>query len=165
MRNVWVMSDLHLGHHNIIKYQKSRNFANIDEHDDFIIDNINERVRKHDTLIITGDVAFTQAALFKLNKLKVQTKRLVLGNHDRFTKAYPLVFSSIHGVYEKHNIIFTHVPVHQSQFERYMGNIHGHLHHTKLYDKYFNACIDQLDELAPIKLTDIMEILSEYSQN
>ena len=149
MRQAYFISDLHLGHKNILKYSKDeRPFATLEEHDQYIIDQINETVLKHDTLYILGDLAFGKEALYHVKQLKVQNKVLVLGNHDKYSMVeYMAVgFSKIYGVVRYKEFILSHIPVHTCQLEgRYNANIHGHLHTYDVDDpRYFNVNIDRL---------------------
>ncbi len=155
MNHVYVISDTHLGHHNILKYQPNRKYKTIQEHDKDLISRWNARVRKQDTVIHCGDVAFSRESLKLLNEAK-GIKRLILGNHDKFPiELYQEVFDSIYGVYEKRNIVFTHIPVILDI--RWEYNVHGHIHNKeRVSPKHFNANIDAHNNLGPIKLTELL---------
>ena len=82
MSKKWIISDLHLGHANIIKFSGSfRGGTNSEEHDEWLISQINSVVRKCDLLYICGDVALERDSLKKLNKIRGM-KILIRGNHD-----------------------------------------------------------------------------------
>lgn len=111
--NVWMTSDLHIGHRNIIDYT-NRPFRDQGGNPDvamqteIIVDNWNEVVAPSDLVYIVGDVVMGEreknlSHLARLNGEKV----LILGNHDyahpalwatkpakleRWTKAYALYF-------------------------------------------------------------------------
>ena len=53
----YYISDLHLGHTNVIKFDK-RPFSNIEEMENKIIENWNSRVTKQDTVYILGDFSW-----------------------------------------------------------------------------------------------------------
>lgn len=94
IKKIWFTADLHLMHENVLKYT-NRNFSSIKEHDDYIINSINERVGKKDELYILGDVSVTnkkrtENLLHKING----NKYLILGNHDGSIKNSTL-FESI----------------------------------------------------------------------
>lgn len=83
MSNTWFTSDLHLGHANIIKYS-NRPFSGIQEMDDKIISNWNERINQYDHVWFLGDFCFSnleqgQKYLDRLNGIK----HLIKGNHDK----------------------------------------------------------------------------------
>lgn len=79
-REVWLTSDLHLGHK---KVAGLRGFSSTAEHDETIIDNWNGVVGPNDTVYVLGDFSFlprleSTAAVCRLNG----AKHLLLGNHD-----------------------------------------------------------------------------------
>ncbi len=83
MKKTYFSSDWHLGHTNIIKYDK-RPFNNIEEMDKTIIDNYNSIVYNGDDFYFLGDFAF--------NKNKIELEKyfqelngnifFIKGNHD-----------------------------------------------------------------------------------
>lgn len=170
MRQSWFISDLHLGHKNILNYSsKERPFDNLEDHNQYIIDTINESVLKHDTLYILGDVAFGKENLKYIEQLKVENKVLVLGNHDKYSMAeYMAVgFNKIYGMVRHKEFVLTHAPVHPCQLEkRYSANIHGHLHTYDVGDpsKYFNCNVDRMG-FVPVTMSVIRDTLRYYNQS
>ena len=83
MPQLWFISDLHLGHHNIIKFD-DRPFSSIEEHDVTIMNNCNTYVKPNDTLYILGDIAKNKSAYAKHFLKNTHGKKfLIWGNHDR----------------------------------------------------------------------------------
>jgi calcineurin-like phosphoesterase family protein len=80
---LWLTSDLHLGHENIIRYC-DRPFADVAEMDAELVRRWNERVGPDDVVWVLGDVALgpIQRSLSLVAEL-AGDKRLVSGNHDR----------------------------------------------------------------------------------
>ena len=80
MKQIWITSDLHFNHSNIIKHA-DRPFTNVDLMNDKIITNWNNTVKKGDDVYIVGDFAFYSPASFKsvLNGNLIFIK----GNHDK----------------------------------------------------------------------------------
>ena len=81
MSNLFVTSDLHLGHANIIKYSR-RPFSSVDDMNERLVENWNSVVKDGDTVWSLGDFAFmpfdkTLEILKRLNG----NINLVLGNH------------------------------------------------------------------------------------
>lgn len=82
-------SDLHLGHANIIdscnrnEETCGRNFATIEEMNDFLIEKWNEKVNDDDDVYILGDLSYRSGVSVKtyLKQLKGR-KHLIEGNHD-----------------------------------------------------------------------------------
>ena len=138
MSTVWITSDLHFGHHNILKFEaKNRPFTSSSEMDEFMIREWNSRVRPNDTVYILGDFAFctpeeAAAIARRLNGHKI----LVKGNHDRelvtseefracFKEIAPDYFLTHRGTY----IHMYHFPI--VEWDRcHRGSVHlyGHLH-------------------------------------
>ena len=83
--NIFLTSDLHFGHRNIIRIGKGRPFDSIQEHDEALIENWNSVVKPGDLVYVLGDLSIEttideiRKPLSRLNG----AKHLILGNHDR----------------------------------------------------------------------------------
>jgi len=79
---VYFISDLHLGHKNIMRLC-NRPFNSVEEMDEVLIDNWNRKIHRNDTVYIMGDLMFRNElpAEYYLDRLKGQ-KHLFIGNHD-----------------------------------------------------------------------------------
>jgi calcineurin-like phosphoesterase family protein len=77
---VYLHSDWHFNHDFVAG---TRGFASAEEHDEALIERINQVVTKRDTLWVLGDVFMgsVSAGLEKVARVN-GAKRLVLGNHD-----------------------------------------------------------------------------------
>lgn len=51
----WFISDVHFGHRALLQTERNE-FKDTEEHDNFIVDSINNYVKKTDKLYILGDV-------------------------------------------------------------------------------------------------------------
>lgn len=139
MANIWVISDTHFGHRNILNFTDEKGelirgkvFKSIEEHDEALVKNWNDLVSPQDHVYHLGDVVLARRNMEICRRLNGH-KRLVRGNHDIFsTKEYIDVgFEEIYGVrvWPKHNIIMSHIPLHRDSLTgRSWLNIHGHLH-------------------------------------
>ena len=82
---MWIWSDLHLGHDNIIGYA-NRPFRDAEEMDEELYANWYATVGVDDTLIFAGDVAMRDAVAAhtwqRIRTAPGKSKRLVFGNHD-----------------------------------------------------------------------------------
>lgn len=151
MSEVWLISDTHFGHKNILGFKRDdgsplRNFDTCHDMDMTMVENWNKVVKPTDKVYHLGDVAFTDAGL-KLLGLCNGHKRLVKGNHDQFkTRRYMEHFEEIYGVRQIDGFWMTHVPMHIGSLNRAKANIHGHLHANKvqgeLSEKYFNVSVE-----------------------
>lgn len=85
--NVWVTSDHHFGHVNVIKYC-DRPFRTVEDMDQTMIDRWNEVVRPGDTVYHLGDFAFGKGeALAEYRRRLCGDVILIRGNHDRRSRA------------------------------------------------------------------------------
>jgi len=156
--DAYFISDLHLGHRNIIEFSRPQ-FSSIQEHDEFIIRTWNETVMPDDRVFLLGDVAFNgkHDYLARLNG----NITLILGNHDYPTKVARMMEIrpdlKVAGAIVEGKYMITHIPVHPAQLEfRAEYNIHGHLHeHNIDDDRYINVSCEQLD-FKPTKLRDLL---------
>lgn len=110
---IWVTSDNHFDHKNIIKYC-NRPFKDVNEMNETMIKNWNNVVKPNDTVYHLGDFALTSAKRYEyfLSRLHGHII-IILGNHDKSVKRMKeLGFSE---VYKKMVIfdgkILTHVPI------------------------------------------------------
>jgi calcineurin-like phosphoesterase family protein len=57
MQNIFMISDMHFGHKNIMLYEV-RPFKSVEDMDNSIIQNWNKVVGKNDKVFVLGDVSF-----------------------------------------------------------------------------------------------------------
>ena len=146
MSQLLLTSDLHLGHKNIIKFRYG--FETLEDHDEFIFDNLASSINKRDSIIFLGDVAFSKEWLNRIASIQCAKKTLILGNHDLergiTMSDLMITYDRIESLYNKRNVYFTHCPIHPSQFRGKSHNIHGHLHNDEIDDdRYINVCVDK----------------------
>ena len=161
MANIFIISDTHFGHANILNFRYDdgspvRSFSCVEEMDQHMIDKWNSVVRPQDHVYHLGDVSMRREYLVKVSACNGH-KRLVRGNHDIFkTKDYLKYFDEIYGIRVLDNMIFTHIPIHPESLGRFKANVHGHIHGPSEYlgEKYFNATVEILS-YTPISLEDI----------
>ena len=148
MTRIFLASDHHFGHHNILKFTdnngeliRGKVFKDIQEHNDKIVQWHNELVKPEDHVYFLGDFAINRGGLYYACSMNGH-KRLVRGNHDIFkTKQYLDVgIDEIYGcrVFQNQDppVILTHIPIHPASLrhkgEKQWINIHGHLHSNKV---------------------------------
>ncbi len=147
---IYFTSDLHLGHQNIIKFERTQ-FSSIQEHDEFIINTIKKKMKKNDELYLLGDIG-NQNKLEWLREVEWK-KYFLIGNHDYASKEYyKELFDEFYEYphYLKKRILLSHEP---QLCDKDILNIHGHLHNSHLdLANYFNVNIHICNyELVPIK--------------
>lgn len=165
MSNIWVTSDTHFGHENIISYC-DRPFSSVEEMDEKLIENWNSVVKPSDKVYHLGDVFFGGNPRLTLGRLNGK-KRLVVGNHDRIKHIVPLkVFEKIvmWRAMGDLGLLFTHVPVHESVINervsrsgkrRVYKNVHGHIHQNKApSDSHICVCVEQTN-YTPVHIDEL----------
>jgi len=169
--NQFFISDLHLGHKNILKFSPQRGGSNMEEHSEWLVQQWNSVVRKKDLVWVLGDVCFDEEHFGYLHEMNGD-KNLILGNHDEFhVRDYCRAFKKIAGLRKKYKMWMSHAPIHPSHL-RGMPNIHGHLHDNVVEvkapndefapykdDRYLNVSVEQLNGV-PINLEEVREYFS-----
>jgi len=86
-KNVFFISDFHLFHNNVIRFD-NRPFKDVHEMHSVLIDNWNDVVGEDDIVIYLGDISFAKAdEKSEVNKIlnKLNGKiHFIIGNHDKF---------------------------------------------------------------------------------
>ena len=179
--SIYIISDTHFSHKNIIKYC-DRPFQNIYDMDNAIINNWNSVVNDGDLVYHLGDfcfiphdrqVSFKEALVENANNLLIKLNGNIIlkfGNHDRDLRK--LINQDKVKFYNCTNdeiiledkYILTHYPL--EKVPDGMINIHGHIHNNPevcaMYSKpnYCNVSIEVLNYY-PISFDKIKEILSK----
>lgn len=132
-KKIWVTSDLHLGHHNIIKFA-DRPFKSVEEMNKQIISNFNSLVGKEDLTIFVGDVIFKYEGDYSelINKFNGD-KILIKGNHDNVNrynkKDFIYIGDNLMLDYKDIRYFLTHYPM--TSFPNMYKNViqlYGHTH-------------------------------------
>ena len=170
-RDIWVTSDTHFNHENILKFKdkegnKVRDFKDVNHMNEVMIDNWNRVVKPGDKVYHLGDVFFGSKEDFKKLWPRLNgSKRLVVGNHDdvKFLSSGGF-FGKVQlwRMFREHGILLTHVPVHPSTINegRFRGepfiNVHGHIHQNKSPEgSYRCVCVEQTN-YTPVNLMDLI---------
>lgn len=168
MSNIFLCSDHHLSHSNILTFKKAdgsplRNFTHIDEHDEYLIAQHNKVVRPSDKVYFLGDLTFHNKYLHLVGRMNGE-KVLIKGNHDELKLSqYTQYFYDIRACHVLDKLLLTHIPVHPDSLSRWGCNVHGHLHSNrvttnfgaKVDERYQSVCMEQLDDYTPISLEDL----------
>ena len=163
MRDIFIISDTHFGHDNILKFLKEdkshvREFASTEEMNERMVENWNSVVKDGDIVYHLGDVYFGQGHSV-LPRLK-GSKRLVLGNHDNGKSEHILKHFQkvmVWRMFPEFDCLLSHVPVHDSALYKVKYNLHGHVHHNSLQDpRYVNCCVEVRD-YKPIAIEEILQ--------
>lgn len=163
-KDIWVISDTHFNHANILKFtgydgKKVRHFTDLQEMNEEMISRWNSVVRPGDKVYHLGDVFFGpyEDADRILSRLNGQ-KRLIVGNHDtiygRPGEILQRHFRKIHlwRNFSELGLLLSHVPVHESTLgeSRFTGkqmvNVHGHTHQNGSPNgPYKSVCVEMIN--------------------
>lgn len=168
-RDVWVTSDTHFYHDNIITYCK-RPFDNSAQMNECLLENWNSVVKPGDIVYHLGDVLMGgQAARDDFPKFWAKfhgKKRLIVGNHDDIKFLSSGAFFEkvlMWRLWEDKRILFTHVPVHEDALWERAGasgkpiNVHGHTHtNGSPKGPYKSVCVE-LTDYKPVHIEELLD--------
>jgi calcineurin-like phosphoesterase family protein len=111
---VYVISDHHFGHKNIIGYGRNQ-FEDVDAMNNYIFNTHNSIVNEDDVVIFLGDVSFTSSAKNIVKNMKGH-KYLIAGNHDKSIGINNFSDYGFENIYRGvvklgNNIYFSHYPL------------------------------------------------------
>jgi len=146
---VYIWSDFHLWHENIIKYE-NRPFKDVIEMNKTILENWRNTISSQDIVFNLGDVGFGNKENLSVIKNMPGHKILILGNHDKSRSAkwwldvgfdevyrYPIIYEEFY--------ILSHEPLYINDHMPYV-NLHGHTHSEPPGNKYkLNMCVEHTD--------------------
>ncbi len=82
MSRIWMSSDFHFGHANIIRFCK-RPYKDVIEMNEALVNNFNELVTKEDAVYLLGDLAMSfQNTAKYIPRLNFKELHCIYGNHD-----------------------------------------------------------------------------------
>lgn len=173
MRNIWVISDTHFNHSNVLTFKDNNEesfirpqFKNVGEMNECMSDNWNSVVNVGDIVYHLGDVYFgNKDEAVKIIKKLNGRKRLIVGNHDNIKDVVKLgMFQKVNmwRMFPEFGLLLTHVPVHESslhpQRENMLINLHGHIHERKSpTDKHINMCVE-VNNYTPVNMEELRQI-------
>lgn len=171
-RKVWVWSDLHFFHKNIIGFSE-RPFPDVATMNEHLVANFNEYVGPDDISIWVGDVGFGSTT--EINELLDQCngyKILIVGNHDfdKKQRVRKFNFDETHLIYSINidggALVFTHYPM--DNIIHPWINMHGHLHAFPKLDTgnplHYNVNCEG-SSYRPTELTELIEIAKRRIEN
>jgi calcineurin-like phosphoesterase family protein len=131
MSDIWVISDTHFNHANILTFKDSATgklvrgdrFSSVKEMDEFMIERWNSVVKPGDKVYHLGDVMFGDREYFQKLWPKLHgQKRLIVGNHDdiKYLSSGGF-FAKVHmwRMFPEFGLVFSHVPLHKSSLKRH----------------------------------------------
>ncbi len=183
-RNVWVTSDTHFSHKNIVRgisnwddKRGCRDFDTLDKHDYTILKNINDVVGEDDILFHLGDFSFSGHENVRKFREQIICKEIhyILGNHDQYIEPlnsrYRELFSSVQHYKEvtfingsdKKHVIMCHYAM-DVWNNHHKGSImlFGHSHSTLAisHRKKMDVGVDT-NNLKPYNIHEIFRIMNK----
>ena len=161
-RKIFVISDTHFGHENILTFKDDlasyiRPFKSVEEMDELMVDNWNSTVGHQDIVYHLGDVFFGKGheVLHRLNG----RKRLVAGNHDNLKSPY--IQNQFQKVMESRSFrefacILTHRPIIIPDDARFLWNVHGHIHGRESPTAYHINVSVERTKYTPVDLEQLV---------
>lgn len=168
MSNIFLCSDHHFHHANILTFKRNdgsplRVFNDVTHMNEYMVMQHNRVVQPCDKVYFLGDVTMGKntKALEILGRMNGE-KILIKGNHDLATAhAYLTHFKDIRGTHQLDGMLLSHIPIHTESLSRWKCNVHGHLHANRVMlgdqidERYQSVCMEQLDDYMPISLEDL----------
>jgi calcineurin-like phosphoesterase family protein len=162
MSEIYIVSDTHFGHSNILKFKDSggnpiRPFSCVEEMDEHMVDAWNRVVSPDDIVYHLGDVYFEDGHKH-LSRLKGR-KRLLLGNHDNGKSSYVQCnFQKVllWRMFPEYNCLLTHVPVHESTLFKVKYNLHGHIHQNNSPTPVHINCSVEVQDYNPKHISTLV---------
>ena len=161
MPEIFVISDTHFNHSNIIKYC-DRPYSGSNEMDQDMIEKWNSVVHPYDHVWHLGDVymkaskGYIDNILGRLNG----KKRLILGNHDNgkdmiLREHFEKIV--LWRVFDKYCL--THIPLPVENIPGDRINVHGHIHQNPApTERHINVSVEQIG-YTPINIDELGTLL------
>lgn len=171
MANIFVVSDTHFNHENILNFKDEnenliRKFHDVHHMNEHMINRWNKTVQPGDKIYHLGDVYFgnQQRADEILSRLNGK-KRLIVGNHDTIYGKGNVLQKHFQKIYmwrnfKEFNMVLTHVPIHESSFRKVDINVCGHIHQQQPpSNKHFCVCVEQSHiDYMPREITEVQKL-------
>lgn len=177
---IWFTSDTHFGHEFMAQlrgfvgpaheFSAKRTLIKINEHDDFLIDAWNDKVRPGDIVYHLGDFALPQiqARVEELLRSLNGTKQLIIGNHERVQTQRARGWAWVgHYKYRKirpgfkvamnHYAMRTWQGSHNGSFHVY-GHSHGMLPD---HGRSMDVGVDTRPDMGPWNVEEVYDILKD----
>jgi len=192
MYKVYFISDLHLSHKNILKYQPNRmemmgltDVDDIEKHDEYILNMWKSTLKRGDHVYVLGDMILANYEQTKklMNQLKSTGCKihLIIGNHDKKYEFFSNLFESIdtikYTIFKKSTfdfldadfrVVMCHYPLVTWQHKtRGCVCLHGHTHNHSPWenegvDLRLNVGFDST--MSNGKLISLEEIYAWYKE-
>ena len=167
--NIFITSDHHFGHANIIKHC-NRPFKNVQEMDHILKENWNKTIKPADIVYFLGDITKSKknSIDYWLSKLNGNIL-FIRGNHDKgkINRAKEII-KNIKINYRDCEFLLMHEPRRPSDYNGWI--LHGHIHNNEMLKyphinkelKTINVSVE-LTDYTPVNLDIIIDKISDKS--
>lgn len=172
MKGVWLTSDHHFGHANLLTftgadgdYFRGDRFSSVEEMDEYMVERWNSVVKPGDKVYHLGDftMGLKRHSLDICKRLNGR-KVLIRGNHDKLKLSqYAEHFKDVRSVHLLEtgisgactHLVLSHVPIHPHSLRSGWVNVHGHTHEKgSPPGRYFSVCVE-MTNYTPLRLDDV----------
>lgn len=176
MTDIWVISDTHFGHANILKKKPDGSpirpfFNSVDEMNARMVHLWNETIKPQDKVYHLGDVAFGQKTLDDIMPQLHGKKRLIMGNHDGIdVRVYRKYFKRIASwrrlTVDEVKLYLCHYPLHETALNNRHTEekgiigvcVHGHIHdRPSPSPAHINVCVERTNYM-PVHIDELVKI-------
>jgi len=180
MKDIWVISDTHFHHANILRFKdaegnliRGSRFSSVAEMDECMLENWNRVVKPGDKVYHLGDVQMGKHEQFRKFWPRLNGKKnLIVGNHDDIKYlAQNGFFAKIYmwRMFPEFGLLLSHVPIHETSARRYppkdypesvkevvqLLNVHGHIHQNASPTPHHRCvCVEHID-YTPINIEEL----------
>ena len=164
MAKIWVTSDTHFNHANIIRYCQ-RPYSSVQEMNEDLIARWNKCVKPGDTVYHLGDFAMgIKPQVHELRRALNGKIKLIKGNHDNHTNQWyrECEFDEVYDrpIIVMRAIILSHAPLsgfgNDSDFVNLYGHVHNNPDFVPFTERSYNVGVDTND-YAPILFDDVID--------
>lgn len=168
MSEIWVSSDHHVGHKNVLKYcPLSRPFASVATMDEAIIARHNELVSPDDEVYFIGDFSFSSVErtceiLSNMHGIKhyIYGSHCKVMRHESISKYFKWLKKYEEIIVDGKRIILFHNPIREWEKKHYNSfHFYGHMHSHEEGLYYKDIGVDS-NNLYPYNIRDLLERLT-----
>lgn len=177
---IYYTADLHFGHKKVLKMD-GRPFDTIEEHDEYLINSWNARVRPEDEVYILGDFClYAKKSPADYLKRLSGKKHLIVGNHDHLLLKDPEAMAQFETVEHlcciqdgDKRVVLCHYPLAEwHQYYRGSWHIYGHIHNNRKRafdflsreERALNAGV-MINQYQPVTLPELIANKRSFQDN
>lgn len=176
MSNIWFIADTHFGDEGVLKQRSI--FANINQHDEFLMNVWTTFIRDGDIVYCIGDMGTPSNS--SMSRLPGH-KHLVIGNReeggyttqgrDKLTTRHLTALGDVYASVRAYNSIYnkfmcSHLPLHPETIYDGFLNVHGHIHaktveealnNRQMSDLHYNVGVD-VTNFEPVSFEELLQV-------